>query len=58
MASTQSGMVNPAIFEHLQGKIDQDAKVREELRKKLQNLEKQGQRPTHWGSKLWFMDNL
>ena len=42
MASTQSGMVNPAIFEHLQVKIDQDARVREELRNKLQILEKQG----------------
>ena len=36
------GMVNPAIFEHLQTKIDEDAAVREELRNILQNLEKQG----------------
>jgi len=42
MASTSFGMINPAIFEHLQFKIDEDAKVREELRNKLQDLEKQG----------------
>lgn len=35
-------MVDPAIFEHLQTKIDEDSKVREELRNKLQDLEKQG----------------
>lgn len=35
-------MIKPAIFEHLQLKIDEDAKVREELRNKLQDLEKQG----------------
>lgn len=37
-----TGMVNPAIFEHLQTKIDEDSSVREELRNILQNLEKQG----------------
>ncbi|MCJ1228634.1 hypothetical protein MMC12_005295 [Toensbergia leucococca] len=45
MASTNSpsfGMVNPAIFEHLQAKIDEDAQVREELRSILQTLERQG----------------
>ena len=35
------GMVDPAIFEHLQTKINEDFAVREELRKKLQELEKQ-----------------
>lgn len=40
--STSFGMVNPAIFEHLQAKIDEDARVREELRNFLQDLEKQG----------------
>lgn len=40
--STSSGMVNPAIFDHLQAKIDEDAQAREELRKFLQDLEKQG----------------
>ena len=35
-------MVNPAIFETLQAKIDEDAQVREELRNILQVLEKQG----------------
>lgn len=42
LASAVSGMVNPAIFEHLQAKIDEDSHVREELRNILQNLEKQG----------------
>jgi tRNA(Phe) wybutosine-synthesizing methylase Tyw3 len=37
-----AGMVNPAIFEHLQAKIDEDSSVREELRNLLQTLEKQG----------------
>jgi hypothetical protein len=40
--SVPTGMVNPAIFEHLQAKIDEDSLVREELRTILQNLEKQG----------------
>ncbi|KAL8823757.1 MAG: hypothetical protein Q9191_005576 [Dirinaria sp. TL-2023a] len=35
-------MVDLAIFEHLQLKIDEDAKVREEVRTKLQELERQG----------------
>jgi hypothetical protein len=35
-------MVNPAIFEHLQAKIDEELNVREELRNILQVLEKQG----------------
>lgn len=42
MASAQSGMVDSSIFETLQSKIDEDAKVREELRNKLQDLDKQG----------------
>lgn len=42
MTSAVCGMVDPTIFEHLQIKIDEDAKVREELRNKLQDLEKQG----------------
>ena len=36
------GMVNPAIFEHLQTKIDEDSEVREGLKTILQDLEKQG----------------
>jgi len=44
MASASFGMINPAIFEHLQLQIDEDAKVREELGNKLQDLEKQGKR--------------
>jgi hypothetical protein len=36
------GMVNPAIFEHLQTKIDEDSEVREGLKTILQVLEKQG----------------
>jgi len=36
------GMVNPAIFEHLQSKIDEDSMVREGLKTILQVLEKQG----------------
>ena len=35
-------MVNPAIFEHLQEKIDEDVHVRDELRDILSVLEKQG----------------
>jgi len=35
-------MVDPAIFEQLQAKIDEDIVVREQLRKILQDLEKQG----------------
>ncbi|MCJ1287393.1 hypothetical protein MMC26_006742 [Xylographa opegraphella] len=40
--STSFGMVNPAIFEDLQTKIDEDSQVREELKNILQVLEKQG----------------
>lgn len=36
------GMVDPAIFEDLQTKIDEESQVREELRNILQTLEKQG----------------
>jgi hypothetical protein len=36
------GMVDPAIFEYLQSKIDEDSHVREELKNILQVLEKQG----------------
>jgi len=35
-------MVDPAIFEYLQSKIDEDSQVREELKNILQVLEKQG----------------
>ncbi|KAL8935417.1 MAG: hypothetical protein Q9216_005435 [Gyalolechia sp. 2 TL-2023] len=49
MAATQNaapGMVDPAIFEQLQANIDDDARVREELRNILQKLERQaGGRP-------------
>ncbi|KAL8791535.1 MAG: hypothetical protein Q9195_005863 [Heterodermia aff. obscurata] len=34
-------MVNPAIFERLQTKINEDSAIREELRSKMQELEKQ-----------------
>ncbi|MCJ1418458.1 hypothetical protein MMC32_004806 [Xylographa parallela] len=40
---TLFGMVNPAIFEDLQIKIDEDSQVREELKNILQVLEKQVQ---------------
>ena len=40
--STSFGMINPAIFEHLQTKIDEDSQVREEIKNILQVLEKQG----------------
>ena len=40
MASSFS-MVDPAIFEQLQTKINEDSAVREELRSKMQELEKQ-----------------
>ena len=40
--SSSIGMVDPAIFEYLQTKIDEDFLVREELRNILQTLEKQG----------------
>lgn len=35
-------LVDPAIFEHLQAKIDEDSSAREELKNILQTLEKQG----------------
>lgn len=36
------GMIDPAIFEHLQAKLDEDAQVREELRNIVQAMERQG----------------
>lgn len=47
MATNANDMVDIAIFEHLQQKIDEDAKIREELRGKLQDLEKQGIQTSH-----------
>lgn len=44
MISMSSEMVDPVIFTHLQLKIDEDVKVREEIRFKLQDLERQGER--------------
>ncbi|KAF4543928.1 Recombination hotspot-binding protein [Lasiodiplodia theobromae] len=41
MAERQ-GMVDPAIFEQLQERVDQDSNVREELRDIIQTLEKHG----------------
>ncbi|KAK4981324.1 Translin-1 [Elasticomyces elasticus] len=41
MASPSNGMVDPAIFEHLQQKIDEDTGVRDKIREILQTLEKQ-----------------
>lgn len=35
-------MVDAAIFEHLQVKIDEDSQVREEIRHAVQTLERQG----------------
>ena len=35
-------MVDPAVFEQLQAKIDEDTQIREELRAILTVLEKQG----------------
>ena len=40
--SVPKGMVSPAIFEHLQAKLDEDAQVREELRNIVQIMERQG----------------
>ena len=42
MNQASFGMVDPAIFESLQNKIDDDIEVREHLRSILQTLEKQG----------------
>lgn len=36
------GKFSPAIFEHLQTKLDEDAQVREELRNIVQAMERQG----------------
>lgn len=40
--SAPTGMFSPAIFEHLQLKLDEDAQVREELRNIVQVMERQG----------------
>ena len=45
MASSDSlpkGIFSPAIFEHLQTKLDEDAQVREEIRNIVQVMERQG----------------
>ena len=45
MASSNSlptGMFSPAIFEHLQSKLDEDGQVREELRAIVQTMERHG----------------
>ncbi|MCJ1462185.1 hypothetical protein MMC07_000785 [Pseudocyphellaria aurata] len=44
--SDSHALVDPAVFQNLQAKIDEDASVREELKIILQNLEKQGMRET------------
>jgi len=41
-ASQDHGMVDPAIFESLQAKIDEESEVREQIKNILQKLEKQG----------------
>ena len=41
MSQTSTGLVNPAIFESLQAKIDEDIEFREQVRQLLQTLEKQ-----------------
>ena len=38
--SVPKGMVDPAIFEYLQTKLDEDAQVREELRNIVQSMER------------------
>lgn len=40
--SDSHGLVDPAVFQNLQAKIDEDSSVREELKNILQKLEKQG----------------
>ncbi len=40
--SVPKSMFSPAIFEHLQAKLDEDAQVREELRNIVQVMERQG----------------
>ncbi|KAK4993447.1 Translin-1 [Elasticomyces elasticus] len=47
MANPSNGMVDPAIFEHLQQKIDEDTGVRDKIREVLQTLEKQGKAAYH-----------
>ena len=42
MADGKPPNVDPAIFQHLQEKIDEEGKVREELKEIVQTLEKQG----------------
>lgn len=44
--SDSHALVDPAVFQSLQAKIDEDASVREELKNILQNLEKQGRSET------------
>ena len=39
-SSTSQGVVNPAIFEHLQKKLDEDAQVRDEIRNIVQSMER------------------
>lgn len=45
-SSIPEGMVNPAIFEHLQTKLDEDAQVREELRNIVQSMERRDRMTT------------
>ena len=42
METAPEDMFSPAIFEHLQAKLDEDAQVREELRNIVQIMERQG----------------
>ena len=42
MDTSSALLVSPEIFEHLQSKIDEDARVRDQLRDILQDLDKQG----------------
>jgi len=41
-SAASQGMVSPAIFEHLQAKLNEDAQLREELRNITQSMERQG----------------
>ena len=42
MATSQHGLIDPAVFESLQAKIDDDTKVKDEIRDVCHILDKQG----------------
>lgn len=55
MSNNGSGMVDPAIFDYLQSKIDEDTQVRDQVKVILQDLEKQG---TEDDSELFHIQDL